>query len=89
MKMISLDEALSVLSKTPGVGNRALDKLKSLPTVELIRCKGCRHQTKYFHPDKRRKEGGICIYGCDLTDDYTPLGFDEEYCSNGKEREDG
>lgn len=48
---------------------------------ELIRCKDCKHQTVSFHPDKRRKDGGIHIYGCDLVDGYTPCGFDEDYCS--------
>lgn len=58
------------------------------PVKELIRCKDCKHQEKYFHADRRRKDGGYNIYWCDLVDGYAPLGFDDEYCAWAERKEE-
>ena len=56
--------------------------------VRVVRCKDCKYQRKIWHSDKRRKDGGYTIYICDACD-YTPLGYDTDYCSYGERREDG
>lgn len=55
---------------------------------EIIRCKDCKHQEKFFYEDKRRKEGGYYIYGCELAGDYSHVCFDEEFCSRAERRND-
>lgn len=57
-------------------------------TVELIRCKDCKHQRKEYREDKRRKDGGYNIYWCELVDGYAPLGFDDEYCAWAERKEE-
>lgn len=55
-----------------------------------IRCKDCKHQEKYWHEDKRMKEGGYWVYDCDfISDPYesTPVcGQPDEYCSSAEMR---
>ncbi len=51
-----------------------------MKTDEVIRCRDCKHQTKFFWKDGRREDGGYCVYGCDLTED-SRLGFDDDFCS--------
>ena len=64
--------------------------LKDLPPAEpqIVRCKDCKHQEKHFYADKRRKDGGMYIYGCDLADRYSHVCLDDDFCSRG-ERKDG
>lgn len=56
--------------------------------VEVVRCKDCKHQEKYFYADKRLKDGGRYTYGCDLADGYSHVCLDDDFCSRG-ERKDG
>lgn len=55
-----------------------------------IRCKDCKHQKKYWHEDKRMKEGGYWVYDCDFISDpfeSTPVcGQPEEYCSSAEKK---
>ena len=57
----------------------------------IIRCKDCKHQEKYWHEDKRMKEGGYWVYDCDFISDpfeSTPVcGQPDEYCSSAEMRE--
>ena len=55
----------------------------------LVRCKDCKYQRKIWHSDRRRKDGGYTMGFCNLCPDFTPLGYDDDYCSNGERREDG
>ena len=55
---------------------------------QIVRCKDCKHQEKHFYADKRRKDGGMYIYGCDLADRYSHVCLDDDFCSRG-ERKDG
>ena len=59
--------------------------------LEPIRCKDCKHQKKYWHEDKRMKDKGYWIYGCNLIDDSfvgTPVwGEDNQFCSSAERRE--
>lgn len=55
---------------------------------ELIRCKDCKHQEKYFHADMRRKDGGYCIYGCELAEGYSHVCLDDDFCSRAERKEE-
>ena len=56
--------------------------------VEVVRCKDCIHQQKVFHKDKRIKEVGYYICGCELADGYSVVCLDGDFCSRGKRRSD-
>ena len=60
---------------------------------KIIYCKDCKHQKKWWNEDKRMKEKGYWIYGCNLIDDHfvgTPVwGQDNQFCSSAEPREDG
>ncbi len=60
--------------------------LRNLPSAqpEIIHCKDCVHQEKYWHEDKRRKNGGMYIYGCELVDGYSHVCLDDDFCSRGE-----
>ena len=51
---------------------------------KLIRCKDCKHQEKTFHEDKRRKDGGYYIFGCNLADGFSHVCLDDDFCSRGE-----
>lgn len=54
----------------------------------IIKCQDCKYQKKYWHEDRRMKEKGYWIYGCDLIDDSfvgTPVwGADDQFCSSAE-----
>lgn len=60
--------------------------------MEVIKCQNCEHQFKYFHKDKRYKNGGYWIYSCKLNDDpfvaHVVNGYPDQYCSMAKKRVD-
>lgn len=46
--LISRQAALTALTSTAGVGNRALDKIRALPSAQtVLTCDGCRHVGTY------------------------------------------
>ena len=55
---------------------------------ELIRCKDCKYQEKYFHEDRRRKDGGYYIYGCELAEGYSHVCLDDDFCSRAERKEE-
>ena len=66
-----------------------VETLIGLPTIDaipVVRCKDCIHQEKFFHEDKRRKDGGYYIYGCELADGYSHVCLDDDFCSKGERR---
>lgn len=65
-----------------------VEDLPSADAVDVVRCKDCKHQEKYFYADGRMKGGGRFIYGCDLADGYSHICLDDDFCSRG-ERKDG
>lgn len=72
--LISRQAAIDALKHCAGVGNRALDKLRALPSadaVEVVRCNDCKH----FHGD-----GLECRWGM--------YAYEDDFCSNGERRED-
>lgn len=64
--------------------------LNELPAAEpeIVRCKDCKHQEKYFHTDRRRKDGGYYIYGCELAEEYSHVCLDDDFCSRAERRTD-
>ena len=65
---------------------KALRQLPTIDAVEVVRCKDCIHQQKVFHEDKRIKEGGYYICGCELADGYSVVCLDGDFCSRGKRK---
>ena len=62
MEPIDRQAAIDALKPCAGVGNRALDKLRALPTVdavEVVRCKDCKHRPafRYYEDGNRYVEG--------------------------------
>ena len=59
---------------------------------ELIRCKECKHQIKEWRTDKRLKNKGYMVCGCDVVGDacgyWALLGQDDDYCSYAERRTD-
>ena len=55
--------------------------------VPVIRCKDCKYQEKYYHEDRRRKDGGYYIYGCELADGYSHVCLDDDFCSRAEREE--
>lgn len=56
--------------------------------AEQILCKDCKHQRKEYHKDSRRKDGGYFVYWCEKAEGYSPLGFDNQYCSEAERKEE-
>jgi len=57
------------------------------PEPQIVLCKDCKHQEKFFHEDKRRKEGGYYIFGCELADGYSHVCLDEDFCSQAERKD--
>lgn len=59
---------------------------------ELIRCKDCKHQVKEWRTDKRLKDNGYMVCGCEVVGDacgyWALLGQDDDYCSYAERRTD-
>jgi len=59
---------------------------------ELIRCKDCKHQVKEWRDDKRLKDKGYWVCGCEVVGDacgyWALLGQDDDYCSMAERRTD-
>lgn len=69
------------------------DEMQFIPspyadTEELIRCKDCKYQEKYFHEDRRRKDGGYYIYWCELAEEYSHVCLDDDFCSRAERKEE-
>ena len=60
---------------------------------ELIRCKDCKHQIKEWRTDKRLKNKGYMVCGCEVVGDacgyWALLGQDDDYCSYAERKTDG
>lgn len=70
------------------VGTGNIMRMPTVDAVPVVRCKDCIHQQKVFHEDKRIKEGGYYICGCELADGYSVVCLDGDFCSRGKRRND-
>lgn len=71
---------------------RVIDRQPSAQS-EIIRCKECKHQVKEWRTDKRLKDNGYMVCGCDVVGDvcgyWALLGQDDDYCSYAERRTDG
>ena len=83
-----IDTAPTASPKEICIANIHFDKeqLQEIVDKAIIRCKDCKHQKKYWHEDKRMKDKGYWIYGCELISDSfvgTPVwGEDNQFCSS-------
>lgn len=86
----AIDNAPTASPKEICIANIHFDKeqLQEIVDKAIIRCKDCKHQKKAWHEDKRMKEKGYWIYGCNLIDDSfvgTPVwGEDNQFCSSAE-----
>lgn len=90
MSLIYREDAIDAL-ELKSAGKAAIDAIKNLPSVDavpVVLCKDCKHQEKFFHEDRRRKDGGYYIYGCELSEEYSHVCLDHDFCSWGERRED-
>ena len=53
----------------------------------IVHCKDCKHQRKTWISDKRRKDKGYFVYGCE-NEEFGMLGADDDFCSYGERRTD-
>lgn len=89
--LISRNAAIDALiERDPNCGIDSAKVIEKLPSAqpEIVRCKDCKYQGKVFHEDKRRKDGGYYIFLCELVDGYSPVCFDDEFCSRAERRTD-
>lgn len=80
--LISRQAALNALTSTAGVGNRALDKIRALPSAqpEIIRCKDCKwYKTNYSWNGKEHK---VCVI-----EPYEPIREGDDFCSRAERKE--
>lgn len=88
----AIDNAPTASPKEICIANIHFDKEQMQEIVDkaIIRCKDCKHQKKFWHEDKRMKEKGYWIYGCNLIDDSfvgTPVwGGDNQFCSSAERK---
>lgn len=87
-----IENAPTASPKEICIANVHFDKeqLQEIVDNAIIRCKNCKHQKKYWHEDKRMKDKGYWIYGCNLIDDSfvgTPVwGGDNQFCSSAERK---
>ena len=62
------------------------DYLIDNDVVPVVRCKDCKYQSKIWIEDKRRKEKGYYIYGCNYQE-MCEVGYDDDFCSYGERKE--
>ena len=82
-------DVLGTASQTSEAIKMAVKAL-SMPSAqpEVIKCRDCEHQISYFYEDKRIKDGGYYIYGCELPNDYSHICFDDDFCSRAERKEE-
>ena len=59
--------------------------------VEVVRCKDCKYRHKEWYHDKRNKDGGYWIVGCNndaIAERVYGLAKDNDFCSYGEEKEE-
>lgn len=67
-----------------------LTLIREVPSVqpEIIRCKDCKHQVKEWREDKRFKDDGYWVYGCEVIGDvcgyWALFGHNDEFCSEAE-----
>lgn len=66
---------------------------EQVPTVEgetIIKCKDCKYQVKEWREDKRMKDNGYWVYGCEHFGEIMGYwgfgGNDNEFCSDAEQK---
>lgn len=85
---VDKDELLKALQYDRDQYEKGYADGRAARDAEIVRCKDCVHQEKFFHEDKRRKDGGHYIYGCELADGYSHVCLDGDFCSRGERKDD-
>jgi hypothetical protein len=86
--------SLKILEDLPSAQPEVLacGECELIAQPEIIRCKGCKHQVKEWRTDKRLKDNGYMVCGCDVVGDacgyWALLGQDDDYCSMAERRTD-
>ena len=86
-----LREVFGVYKTDDSIG--VFKRLRKLPSAqpEIIRCKDCKHQVKEWREDKRFKDNGYWVYGCEVISDacgyWALFGQDNEFCSEAERKE--
>ena len=75
------------IQKMQDLEQAQFDEIERLTMESIVRCKDCKHQRKIYHKDARRKDGGYYLCGCDLTDGYSHVCLDDDFCSKAERRE--
>ena len=99
-KLINASDLIEWIMETypdwcDGAVRSIVDHVENMPSAtpkkacepEIIRCKDCKHQEKFFQKDGRRKDGGYYIYGCYLAEEYSHVCLDDDYCSRAERKE--
>ena len=64
---------------------------KEVEFTKVIRCRDCKHQVKEWRTDKRLKDKGYMVCGCDVVGAacgyWALLGQDEDFCSMAEPKE--
>ena len=72
---------------------KAYERGKAEAQDEIVWCKDCKHQIKEWRTDKRLKDKGYMVCGCEVVGDacgyWALLGQDDDYCSMAERRTDG
>lgn len=59
---------------------------------DIIKCQDCKHQIKEWREDKRMKEKGYFVYGCEVFGEIIGYwgwgGHNDEFCSEAERREE-
>ena len=94
-RQAAIEAVGSMLRRKFGIGGDLAEiTLAGLPSAqpEIIRCKGCKHQVKEWRTDKRLKDKGYMVCGCEVVGDacgyWALLGQDDDYCSYAERRTD-
>ena len=69
----------------------AVNVILNTARCEIVRCKDCKHQVKEWRADKRLKDKGYMVCGCDVVGDacgfWALLGQDDDFCSYAEREE--
>lgn len=77
------------VDKVAELFNELLDAQPTADVVEVVRCKDCKYRSKEWYRDKRYKDGGYWIVGCDndeIAERVYGLAQDNDFCSYGERR---
>ena len=86
---IRLGQRLS--TDRPEVMEIVIEEINKTPKGEpVIKCKDCKYQVKEWRKDKRNKEKGYWVYGCEhfgkIMGYWGFGGYDNEFCSDAEQK---